>query len=328
MRVNKFSFPSLSLFLIDFHRSLDSLVEDLTKQLGERLNGAIRCIYTTDGKKVDKLEDLEDNKSYVCSCNNETFKKIEYSSNSIAGKVSIGSSSSAANRISKNGRPSSPMKNGTNGNNNSSLNNHNNGTTEASVVFPRIVTLIRNGVKPRKIMRLLLNKRNSPTYDHILTAITQVVKLDSGCVRKVFKLDGTPVLKLADFFDIDDDVFFAYGNERVGNDDFELEPEEKKSINQAKKTLKNATMRNGPKPKMPVKSHNDTFGVQCAEEEIFNGIRSDSLPIDIQQRFTLGQIVGDGNFAVVLKLKDKLNSNSEYALKIIDKSKCKGKVSY
>lgn len=328
MRVNKFSFPSLSLFLIDFHRSLDSLVEDLTKQLGERLNGAIRCIYTTDGKKVDKLEDLEDNKSYVCSCNNETFKKIEYSSNSIAGKVSIGSSSSAANRISKNGRPSSPMKNGTNGNNNSSLNNHNNGTTEASVVFPRIVTLIRNGVKPRKIMRLLLNKRNSPTYDHILTAITQVVKLDSGCVRKVFKLDGTPVLKLADFFDIDDDVFFAYGNERVGNDDFELEPEEKKSINQAKKTLKNATMRNGPKPKMPVKSHNDTFGVQCAEEEIFNGIRSDSLPIDIQQRFTLGQIVGDGNFAVVLKLKDKLNLNCEYALKIIDKSKCKGKVSY
>lgn len=293
----------------------------MTKQLGERLNGAIRCIYTTDGRKVDKLEDLEDNKSYVCSCNNETFKKIEYSANSIANKVSA---SSATGRISKNGRPSSPMKNGTNGH---SLNNHNNGgTIEASVVFPRIVTLIRNGVKPRRIMRLLLNKRNSPTYDHVLTAITQVVKLDSGCVRKVFKLDGSPVLKLGDFFDIDDDVFFAYGNERVGSDDFELEPEEKKSINQAKKTLKNGTMRNGPKPKMPVKSHNDTFGV-CAEEEIFNGIRSDSLPNEIQQRFILGQIVGDGNFAVVLKLKDKLNQSTEYALKIIDKSKCKGKVS-
>lgn len=293
----------------------------MTKQLGEKLNGAIRCIYTTDGKKVDKLEDLEDNKSYVCSCNNETFKKIEYSSNSIANKVSI---SSAASRISKNGRPSSPMKNGTNGVSSSTQNSHN---AEASVVFPRIVTLIRNGVKPRRIMRLLLNKRNSPTNDHVLTAITQVVKLDSGCVRKVFKLDGTPVLKLADFFDNDDDVFFAYGNERVGNDDFELEAEEKKNINQAKKTLKNATMRNGPKPKMPVKSHNETFGGVNAEEEIFNGVRSDSLPTDIQQRFTLGHIVGDGNFAVVLKLKDKLNLNTEYALKIIDKSKCKGKVS-
>lgn len=35
---------------------------------------------------------------------------------------------------------------------------------------------------------------------------------------------------------------------------------------------------------------------------------------------------GDGNFAVVLKLKDRA-SNVEHALKIIDKSKCSGKVS-
>lgn len=270
-----------------------------------------------DGKKVEKLEDLEDNKSYVCSCNNEVFKKIEYSSNSIMKVV---------NRMSKNGRPSSPMKNGTNGTSTIATLNSAKDNNEASVVFPRIVTLIRNGVKPRKIMRLLLNKRNSPTYDHILTAITQVVKLDSGCVRKVFKLDGTTVTKLADFFDVND-VFFAYGNERVGNDDFELEPDERKAINQAKKTVKNGTMRNGPKPKMPIKSHNDTVNHLGAEEEIFNGVRSDSLPIEIQNRFTLGQIIGDGNFAVVLKLKDKLNSDCEYALKIIDKSKCKGKVS-
>lgn len=317
VELNFIVFICFLLFSSCRFRSFDSLVEDLTKQLGERLNGAIRCIYTTEGKKVERLEDLEDNKSYVCSCNNETFKKIEYSSNSI-NKVS-----SMASRMStKNGRPSSPMKNGTNG---TTLNSNSN-TIESSVVFPRIVTLVRNGVKPRKIMRLLLNKRNSPTYDHVLTAITQVVKLDSGCVRKVFKLDGSPVLKLADFFDLDADVFFIYGNERVGNDDFQLEPDERKAINQTKKTLKNGTVRNGPKPKMPVKSHNDTFGV-CAEEEIFNGIRSDSLPLEIQQRFSLGQIVGDGNFAVVLKLKDKLNADCEYALKIIDKSKCKGKVS-
>ena len=281
----------------------------MTKQLGERLNGAIRCIYSVDGKKVEKLEDLEDNKSYVCSCNNEIFKKIEYSSNSV---IKI------AARMSKNGRPSSPMKNGTNGTSPAK--------DEVSVVFPRIVTLIRNGVKPRKIMRLLLNKRNSPTFDHILTAITQVVKLDSGCVRKVFKLSGTTVTKLADFFDTED-VFFAYGNERVGNDDFELELEESKAIKQTQKTLKNGAVRNGPKPKMPVKSHNDTFAV-CDDEELLmnGGIRSESLPVDIQNRFTLGEIVGDGNFAVVLKLKDKLSSDCEYALKIIDKSKCKGKV--
>jgi doublecortin-like kinase 1/2 len=274
------------------------------------LNGAIRCIYSTEGKKVEKLDDLEDNKSYVCSCNNEIFKKIDYSSNSLI--------KTAVSRMSKNGRPSSPMKNGTNGTVTKD---------EVSVVFPRIVTLVRNGVKPRKIMRLLLNKRNSPTFDHILSAITQVVKLDSGCVRKVFKLDGTPVTKLAEFFDTED-VFFAYGNERVGGDDFDLDVEEGKSIKQMLKTLKTGAARNGPKPKMPVKSHNDTFAANADEEQLENGgIRSDSLPPEVQKRFVLGQIIGDGNFAVVLKLKDKMNSECDFALKIIDKSKCKGKVS-
>lgn len=309
-------FIEACLFMYYICRSFDSLVEDLTKQLGERLNGAIRSIYSIEGKKIEKLDELNDHASYVCTCNNENFKKMEYSSNSV---IKI------APRVSKNGRPSSPMKNG----------HTNNGTMttavsikdETAVVFPRIVTLIRNGVKPRKIRRMLLNRRNSPTFEHILQAITQVIKLDSGCVRKVFKLDGTPVTKLADFFDPSDDVFFAYGNERVGNDDFDLEHEESKSIRQAKKTVKNGAVRSGPKPKMPVKSHNDTFGV-CIDEELLNGgVRIESLPIEIQKRFQLGQMVGDGNFAVVLKVKDKLNNDCEHALKIIDKSKCKGKVS-
>lgn len=112
-----------------------------------------------------------------------------------------------------------------------------------------------------------------------------MVKLDSGCVRKVFTLSGSPVLKLAEFFDAEE-VFFAYGNERVVSiDDFELEPEESKAIRNTKKVTKNSAMK-GPKPKMPVKSHNDTF--VCTEEDLLNGgIRSDSLPIDLQNRWLL-----------------------------------------
>jgi doublecortin-like kinase 1/2 len=274
--------------------------------LEDKLNGAIRQIYSVDGKKVDKLEDLEDGKGYVCSCNNEQFKKIEYSATNVV---------KATNRLSRVIRSSSPLKNG--GGLNGSVKKEN-----ASVVHPRIVTLIRNGVKPRKIMRLLLNKRNSPTFDHVLTAITQVVKLDSGCVRKVFTLSGAPVLKLHDFFGADE-IFFCYGNERVGNDDFSLEADENKAIQQTRKTQKNGAL-SGPKPKMPVKSHNDTF--VCTDEDLLNGgIRSDSLPIEIQNKYSLGSIIGDGNFAVVLKLKDR-QTTKDYALKIIDKSKCKGKV--
>ena len=69
----------------------------------------------------------------------------------------------------------------------------------------------------------------------------------------------------------------------VSIDDFELEPEESKAIRNTKKGIKNGTALKGPKPKMPVKSHNDTF--VCTEEDLLNGgIRSDSLPIELQNR--------------------------------------------
>uniref|UniRef100_A0A182PU28 non-specific serine/threonine protein kinase n=1 Tax=Anopheles epiroticus TaxID=199890 RepID=A0A182PU28_9DIPT len=297
---------------VERYRSFDSLTEDLTRLLEDSvmLTGAIRAIYTLEGKKIEKVDDLEDGKCYVCSCNNEGFKRIDYNVSNTNTKNS--------NRLSRIIRPLSPVKNG-----------GSNGSTPLkeidSVVHPRIVTLIRNGVKPRKIMRLLLNKRNSPTYEHVLTAITQCVKLDTGCVRKVFTVSGVPVQRLAQFFE-EDDVFFAYGNERVGINDFELEAEESKAIAAHRKTLRSSTTRTGPKPKMPVKSHNETF--VCVDESALNGgILPDSLPLELQAKYTLGSVIGDGNFAVVLKLKEK-QKNTEYALKIIDKSKCSGKDHY
>lgn len=176
-----------------------------------------------------------------------------------------------------------------------------------------------------QILRLLLNKRNSPSFEHVLTAITQCVKLDTGCVRKVFSLSGSSILTLGDFFDLSD-VFFVYGNERVGSDDFELEIEESKTITQSRKTLRNGVARSGPKPKIPVRIHNETFAVDDTLEG--TGIEIESLPFEIQNKYTLGPIIGDGNFAVVLKIKEKSAANKHYALKIIDKSKCKGKEHY
>lgn len=77
-------------------RSFDSLTEDLTRLFEDSvtLTGAIRAIYTLDGKKVEKVDDLEDGKSYVCSCNNEGFKRIEYN-------VSNSTSTKNTNRLSR-----------------------------------------------------------------------------------------------------------------------------------------------------------------------------------------------------------------------------------
>lgn len=178
-------------------------------------------------------------------------------------------------------------------------------------------------------MRLLLNKRNSPSYEHVLAAVTQCVKLDTGCVRKVFTQSGTPVLTLADFFG-SEEVFFAYGTERMCPDDFKLEADELKIVQQSRKTLRNGSAQNGPKPKMPTKNSVNLHNVTYECDDILqheSGINPQSLPEIIQNKYHLGPIIGDGNFAIVLKIKRK-SEGQNFALKIIDKSKCKGKEHY
>ncbi|XP_017058012.1 serine/threonine-protein kinase GA29083 isoform X2 [Drosophila ficusphila] len=341
------------------YRSFESLYVDLTRLLEEnvKIPGAVRNIFSMCGKKITSFEELEDGQSYVCSCNNENFKKVEYNTTSqpLANLTMSNNNRSNNLRLTKLHRPASPLKNGQfTGSNGpvlpcgvgaaigSPLNVYRFSERD-TVVYPRIVTLIRNGTKPRRIARLLLNKRNSPSFDHVLTAITQVVRLDTGYVRKVFTLSGISVLQLADFFG-PDDVFFAYGTERVNTvEDFKLEAEEQRAINIIRKTLRtDGTACKGPKPKMPVKSKKvypllvDSNSYKAApalevDEHAAllksTGVEINNFPTDIRDHYILEHIIGDGNFAVVLKIKDRHRGNA-YALKIIDKKKCKGKEHY
>lgn len=279
--------------------------------------------------QLSSIDDFEDGQFYVCLCNNENFKKMDYTSSP------LGQNNKTTNRLTKSQRPASPLKIGSNG-----YGINTNGIDKVdlserdSVVHPRIVTLIRSGTKPRKVLRLLLNKRNSPSFEHVLTAITNRIQLDTGCVRKVYTLSGTQVQTLADFFS-EEYVFFAYGSERVnGGDDFRLEVEELKAVQQTRKTLRTGSARSGPKPQMPIKNsvnlHDTTF--ECDDDTILVSTQCDDtnplgLPEIIQNHYTLGPVIGDGNFAVVLKIKRK-SDKKNFALKIIDKSKCKGKEHY
>lgn len=103
------------------------------------------------------------------------------------------------------------------------------GTKAADMIRPRVVTLVRNGVRPRRLVRLLLNKRNAPSFEHALSAITEAVKLDTGAVRKVFSAAGTQLLTLHDLFH-SEDLLFVYGSERYSHDDLQLDPEELKAM--------------------------------------------------------------------------------------------------
>lgn len=50
-----------------------------------------------------------------------------------------------------------------------------------------------------------------------------------------------------------------------------------------------------------------------------------AVPPYISDRYTVGRMLGDGNFAVVRECVER-STGREYALKIINKGKCRGKV--
>ncbi|CAH2100045.1 unnamed protein product [Euphydryas editha] len=318
------------------YRSFDSLTADLTRVLVDNvtLPSGVRTIYSLEGRKVGKLDDLEDGQSYVCSGFGEPFKRLDYEASAVtpqsfrlSGPESL-SDSASPSPARANNRLSRYLQ--TNGSNSTG-----NGTPRVSpagenVIRPRIVTIIRNGVKPRKVCRLLLNKRNSPTLEHALAAITECIKLDTGCVRKVFTQSGTPVTALHQFFE-EEDVFFAYGNERVNQEDFELEFEESKAVLQCRKSKCNTISRNtrsGPKPRMPGRPGGaGSAAVGGAGAAGDGDAPAGLLPQPLRLKYSVGKIIGDGNFAVVRICKDKTNGK-EYALKVIDKAKCKGKEHY
>lgn len=50
-----------------------------------------------------------------------------------------------------------------------------------------------------------------------------------------------------------------------------------------------------------------------------------TVPSYISDRYRVGRMLGDGNFAVVRECVEH-STGREYALKIINKSKCRGKV--
>lgn len=60
-------------------------------------------------------------------------------------------------------------------------------------IKPKLVTVIRSGVKPRKAVRILLNKKTAHSFDQVLADITEAIKLDSGAVKRLYTLDGKQV---------------------------------------------------------------------------------------------------------------------------------------
>ncbi|KAM7110924.1 serine/threonine-protein kinase DCLK1 isoform 2-T2 [Molossus nigricans] len=351
----------------DRFRSFEALLADLTRTLSDNVNlpQGVRTIYTIDGlKKISSLDQLVEGESYVCG-SIEPFKKLEYTKN-VNPNWSVNVKTTSASRAvsslaTAKGGPSEVREN-------------------KDFIRPKLVTIIRSGVKPRKAVRILLNKKTAHSFEQVLTDITDAIKLDSGVVKRLYTLDGKQVMCLQDFFG-DDDIFIACGPEKFRyQDDFLLDESECRVVKStsytkiASSSRRSTTKSPGPsrRSKSPAStsSVNGTPGSQLStprsgkspspsptspgslrkQRGSQHGGSSTSLastkvcssmdendgpgekvseegfqiPATITERYKVGRTIGDGNFAVVKECVERSTAR-EYALKIIKKSKCRGK---
>ncbi|XP_051515143.1 serine/threonine-protein kinase DCLK2 isoform X2 [Myxocyprinus asiaticus] len=189
----------------DRFRSMDALLAELTRSLADNLHlpQGVRNIYSVDGsKKIGSLEELVEGESYVCA-SNEPYRKVDYTKNV---NPNWGSRQAGVGPVVGAGPVGGAMHQGA---------QRAAGEARESKDFikPKLVTVIRSGVKPRKAVRILLNKKTAHSFDQVLADITEAIKLDSGVVKRLYTLDGKQLTSLQDFFS-DDDVFIACGLEK------------------------------------------------------------------------------------------------------------------
>ncbi|XP_042324668.1 serine/threonine-protein kinase DCLK2 isoform X3 [Sceloporus undulatus] len=357
----------------DRFRSFDALLIELTRSLADNVHlpQGVRAIYTLDGaRRLASLDELVDGESYVCA-SNEPFRKVDYTKN-VNPNWSVNIKSGSSRSLTSLTSSRSELK------------------ESKDFIKPKLVTVIRSGVKPRKAVRILLNKKTAHSFDQVLTDITDAIKLDSGVVKRICTLDGKQVTCLQDFFG-DDDVFIACGPEkyRYAQDDFVLDHSEcrvMKSSYSRSSGLQRYSGSKSPGPsrrskspasvkrsghyssayssaKSPVNGNTSSqistpkstksssssptspgsfrglkIPPHCGSSSNVNGVPELSPCLSpegvngnkcsgsstILEKYKVGKVIGDGNFAVVKECIER-STGKEFALKIIDKGKCCGK---
>uniref|UniRef100_A0A3B4CMP5 Serine/threonine-protein kinase DCLK2 n=1 Tax=Pygocentrus nattereri TaxID=42514 RepID=A0A3B4CMP5_PYGNA len=350
----------------DRFRSLDALLMELTRSLSDNVNlpQGVRCIYNIEGtKKVASLDDLLEGESYVCA-SNEPFRKVDYTKN-VNPNWSVNVKAGTSRSLS-----SLPT-----------LKNELRERENKDFIKPKLVTVIRSGVKPRKAVRVLLNKKTAHSFEQVLTDITDAIKLDSGVVKRLYTLEGKQITCLQDFFG-EDDVFIACGPEkyRYAQDDFVLDHSGKASeafltechvlkssyasrsttpvrasgskspgttrrskspgtgklngipstgsISTSKSAKSSSSSPTSPHSMRNFKippHHSSASNVNGSTEQPQQHMNNSSPEgTNVLDKYRVGKVIGDGNFAVVKECVER-STGKEFALKIIDKNKCRGK---
>ncbi|KAA0185305.1 hypothetical protein HAZT_HAZT005216 [Hyalella azteca] len=312
----------------DRHRTWDSLLVELTRLLEHPLHLAagVRFVFTLEGTKIDMLDQLCNAGDYVAS-STDSFKAIDYRAAQLP-QWHLQTRRREALHV-PSSRLNGPLEN-----------------LDESNMRPRLITVLRNGQRPRKAVRVLLNRRTARALDQVMEDLSMSLKLDTGAVRKIYTLDGRQVTALKELFE-GKDVFIACGAERCSRDDFYLDNKESLAVRPLLKSAGVSLVRRrmpSPKPRGRAISpltleHSGSLprGSRPSRGDVaehrppssphisFPSNEDLFLPSAISSRYRVGRVLGDGNFAVVRECRELVPPRRRFALKIIDKSKCEGK---
>ncbi|CAG5131609.1 unnamed protein product, partial [Candidula unifasciata] len=246
-------------------RTFESLLTALTSSPicnSKVMPNGVRCIFTLKGARVESLDELQHGRSYVCS-STDVFRCLDYSSNEDpvwnAHVLSHNESNHACSKSHRRdrlreehrtqdcetystssaqsqSRPHSARGEKSRGARSKSTKSEMCASErkvyeeyQRSFVTPRLITVVRNGRRPRRAFRLLLNKKTAQTFDQVMADITELIKLDCGRVSKIFTMSGQQVMCLADFFQ-KETLFLACGTEKLATQDLTLDKQELRLI--------------------------------------------------------------------------------------------------
>ncbi|RUS79669.1 hypothetical protein EGW08_012553, partial [Elysia chlorotica] len=258
-------------------RTFESLLSSLTASPvcdSKVMPNGVRHIFSADGSRhVDSLDQLQEGESYVCA-STEVFRSLDYCKNEdpawnqhLFPFHSSQQQQQQQHQSHKRRRLYDEY--------------------QRSFVTPCLITVIRSGKRPRKAVRLLLNKKTAMSFEQVMADVSDAVKLDCGGVKKLFTQSGRQVTCLADFFQ-GDTVFIACDTKKISANDFDLDDNEVRQVNAyrpfTKRVRERITLRKSSSATQSKCSDGDPSSASTAPSERVSGSTTGTTGVHQKRR--------------------------------------------
>ncbi|OWF51087.1 serine/threonine-protein kinase DCLK1-like isoform X2 [Mizuhopecten yessoensis] len=91
---------------------------------------------------------------------------------------------------------------------------------DSGQVKPKVITIVRNGARPRNNIKILLNRRSVQSFEQLMLDVSEAFgpKYRNNKMEKLYTIRGREVQGISDFFR-DENVFVAVGIEKLSGGD-------------------------------------------------------------------------------------------------------------